>query len=763
MLFPGDRRKSGAELPASINHAYPSRKIISPGFFLILVLICFCLISPTHLFSRPLQVSNSLTKQKMGAFLDYFIDTAGKATIEELSSAVYKNRFRPLPKEDYSFGYSNAAIWLRVITINKTGRACTWTLECEYPLLDDICFYEPQDTGYKSVCAGDRRPFNTRPENTRTFIFPVYSPPGESACYIRLASSGSLNISFTAWGRDTLREKNENESIVIWMFYGIMLSLFIYNLFIFISVREMSYLYLSLFTINVALFSMCHNGLAFQYLWPNHPSWGNIAHPFFTAIAAIFAIQFTRSFLGTRTATPRYDRLYLIFIIIEAMVLVSAFIVRYSLTTQLSTASAALISLVVISNVVYLLFKGSRQALFFMTAWICFMAGVIMIMLHSFGIIHEGFLSNWGYQIGSSLVVILLSLGIADKINVMRQERKEAIEATREAEDKYRALIETTNTGYVILDEQGRVLDANAEYVRLTGHLTLDDIIHHCVVEWTSPADSEKNVRAVESCLRQGFIRDLEIGYIQPDGTVVPVEVNATVIDSKEGSRVLSICRDITSRKAVFDNLQLSLREKEILLMEIHHRVKNNLQIISSLIELQADNIADSVMKMLNEDLNTRIRAMSLIHERLYQTGDFAHIDFAEYIMLITSDLQNTYQLYSSNCTVEYDTDHIELDIVTAIPCGLMLNEMLSNSFKYAFPHSFNGQKTINITFHERDSKVIELIVSDNGIGLPEDVDPTDKKTLGLSLIYLLADQIQGTISIDREGGTKYSILFSKG
>lgn len=732
-----------------------------PRTVIIAACILFMLAPPV--FSRPLVLGTSFTGTKLGAYLDYYVDQDGKSGISEIASPAFQDKFRPMPKEDYSFGYTKAAIWLRTVVVNTGARSHSWFLECEYPLLDSICFYSgPKDGVPAPTCTGDSTPFTTRPLPYRTFIFPVDSPPGESACYIRVASSGSLNISFTAWGRESLRENHERESIVIWIFYGIMISLFIYNLFIFLSVREMSHLYLSMFTITIALFSMCHNGLAFQYLWPAHPSWGNIAHPFFTASAAIFAILFTRDFLGTRTVSPWYDRLYQLFIGIEAALAAAVFFVRYSLATQFSTAMAALISIAVISNGTLLLFRGSRPARYYMTAWICFMIGVILIMLHSFGITHEGFLSNWGYQIGSSLVVILLSLGIADKINLMRAEKDQALDAIREGEEKYRALIETTGTGYVILDGQGRVIDANREYLRLTGHQSLDDIMQRSVTEWTSPADKEKNMRAVEMCMSNGYIRNLEIEYVHGNGEIMPVEINATVIEGKEGRRILSICRDFTYRRTVLNNLQASLREKEILLMEIHHRVKNNLQIISSLIDLQIGGMTDDGKAMLFEDLNNRIRAMSLIHERLYQSHDFARIDFAEYIRLITHDLQSTYRNSCGACSLEFDMEPIELDIVKAMPCGLMINEIVSNTFKYAFPPAYQGRGRIRISFRELEDGVIELNISDNGIGLPETIDPVKAETLGLSLVFLLAEQIDGRIHIDRHGGTTYTVLFNR-
>ncbi len=723
--------------------------------------LCILFVS-RPVFAAPITVDESLTMQKMGAHLDYYIDTSRKVDISTISSHAAQDKFRPLPKEDYSFGFLKNVVWLRTTIINKSGHEISWLLECVYPLIDDICLYTPQGKGYSSVCTGDRKPLMTKPVRYRTFVFPVTSPPGESTCYVRLDTGGSMNISFVAWSHASFQDMRVSESIFIWLFYGIMIGLAVYNLFIFVSVRDITYLFLSLFTISMILHSMSFNGLGFLYLWPGFPEWGSIANLVFNNVNVITALFFSRTFLDTRIHTPRYDRLLMACAAFVAATFILIPFHDYYNPTPIITLTAGIIALMLLSYGIYMLIKGSRQAKFYMTAWLCFLLGAVLLVLHSFGIIHEGFLSTWGVPIGSSLLVVLLSLGIADKINAMRRERGQALDAIREAEEKYRAIIETTDTGYVIIDDQGRVIDANAEYVRLTGHLTLEDIRKRQVTEWTSPADAEKNAAAVESCMRQGFIRNLEVDYIQPNGMVIPVEINATVIDSREGSRILSICRDYTYHKNVMDNLQASLREKEILLMEVHHRVKNNLQIISSLIALQTGKITDSETLMLYEDLNSRIRAMSLIHERLYQSGDFARINFAEYIHLITNDLQNTYRHFCSNCTVEFDMDIIELDIVTAIPCGLMISEMISNIFKYAFPENFQGQGRIMISFHEREDGSIELIVSDNGVGLPDSIDPKNNKSLGLSLIYLLADQIRGSISIDRKGGTKFTVLFKK-
>lgn len=151
---------------------------------------------------------------------------------------------------------------------------------------------------------------------------------------------------------------------------------------------------------------------------------------------------------------------------------------------------------------------------------------------------------------------------------------------------------------------------------------------------------------------------------------------------------------------------------------------------------------------------------MSLIHERLYQSNDFAGVDLADYIITIAHDLLETYELNYTDCILEFNTEPIKLDIVQAIPCGLMINEILSNIFKYAFPQSFSGRATISISLHKLDDSDIELIISDNGIGLPDNIDLDKTESLGLSLVFLLTNQLHGKVEIDRKSGTKYTIRF---
>jgi PAS domain S-box-containing protein len=224
---------------------------------------------------------------------------------------------------------------------------------------------------------------------------------------------------------------------------------------------------------------------------------------------------------------------------------------------------------------------------------------------------------------------------------------------------------------------------------------------------------------------------------------------------------VLGTYEDVTKRKQAEEKLKASLHEKEVLLKEIHHRVKNNLQVISSLLKLQAGYIKDSqILDILKESQN-RVRAMALIHEKLYQSKDLAKTDFAEYIRNLTCDVARSYG-NPSNIQIEIDVVETRLSIDTAIPCGLIINELVSNALKYAFSnqkdcHSLNK---INISFHLDSQENYILTIADNGIGLPPEIDFRDTSSLGLQLVCTLVEQLKGSIELDHSDGTKFKCTF---
>lgn len=217
--------------------------------------------------------------------------------------------------------------------------------------------------------------------------------------------------------------------------------------------------------------------------------------------------------------------------------------------------------------------------------------------------------------------------------------------------------------------------------------------------------------------------------------------------------------REIAERKRAEEQTKISLKEKELLLKEIHHRVKNNMQIVSSMLSIQEIQIKDKADLEIFRESRSRIRSMTLIHEKLYQSEDLAKIDFAEYTRSLAVDLFATYNTAHNTIKLQVNVENVYLDIITAIPCGLIINELVSNSLKYAFPDGQTGQITIDF---RAQNNTYHLIVGDNGIGFPKYLDFRKTESLGLQLVRLLAKKIDGTIEFERKKGTFFKITFKK-
>jgi two-component sensor histidine kinase len=222
--------------------------------------------------------------------------------------------------------------------------------------------------------------------------------------------------------------------------------------------------------------------------------------------------------------------------------------------------------------------------------------------------------------------------------------------------------------------------------------------------------------------------------------------------------RIIGAAQDITKSKNAEEQIQKNLREKEILLKEIYHRVKNNLNVITSLLNLQSSKIQtkEEALEAFRESRD-RVFAMALIHEKLYMSEDFARVDMKSYIESMIQELFYIHKVEPS-ITLDIQVQDVYLDINTAIPCGLILNELVTNIFKYAFPDKRKG--TLQIVFSHKKEGKYQLIVHDNGIGLPWNMDIEKVESLGLQLVQMLTKQIDGVLKINRNDGTHFQITF---
>ncbi len=217
----------------------------------------------------------------------------------------------------------------------------------------------------------------------------------------------------------------------------------------------------------------------------------------------------------------------------------------------------------------------------------------------------------------------------------------------------------------------------------------------------------------------------------------------------------------IVEKRLAEKKIHQSLQEKEFLLKEIHHRVKNNLQVISSLLRLQSMHVEDQMALKLFQESQNRVQSMALVHEKLYRSDNFSEIDFADYVKSLTKSLYRAYQTNPNQITLNIDVEHTAIGIDIAVPCGLVINELVSNALKHAFPKEWAQKAEITIELHPKEDKMIELIVKDTGIGLPDDFNLETASSLGLHLIHILiVDQLKGSIILKSKPGTTYQIQF---
>ena len=365
------------------------------------------------------------------------------------------------------------------------------------------------------------------------------------------------------------------------------------------------------------------------------------------------------------------------------------------------------------------------------------------------------------YHQGTAAVSV--GIDISDRKRAEAQ-KTQLIASLQESERKFRSLYEATSDAVMLLDEN-EFFDCNPATLKIFGCSNKKEFYGKHPSEFSplfQPNGQDSASLATErmnAAMQTGSCR-FDWVHKRLDGSEFSAEVLLNAMEINGQKFLQAVVRDITDRKRDEEQIKASLAEKEVLLQEIHHRVKNNLQVISSLLKLQSRYIQDSrVTEMLKESQN-RVRSMALVHEQLYQSKNLSDIDFAEYIHNLSHNLFQAYEIYAEGIKLETNIAPCSLNIDTAVPCGLIINELVTNSLKYAFTGQTKGK--IKIDFTLDNNKVCVLAVSDSGIGFPQDLDYRNARTLGLRLVGSLVKQIRGKIELLDVAGTKFQITFPK-
>jgi two-component sensor histidine kinase len=344
--------------------------------------------------------------------------------------------------------------------------------------------------------------------------------------------------------------------------------------------------------------------------------------------------------------------------------------------------------------------------------------------------------------------------------------RKVAEQKLKEQAAKINAIFDSTAMFLWTLDRNYRITSYNDkfahQYMELFGsEVSIGGNFMNTMKKFSKEKPYKNMVKIVQRVFKgqnqqfEGLLYDMK-------GNKRWLESFYNPIYSEDGAikEIACLSFEITDKKIIESQMMESLREKEVLLQEVHHRVKNNLQIISSILNLQSTYVKDTASLSILRESQNRIKSMSFIHESLYHTKNFSKIEFSSYIESLTTNLIHTYRIDTTNIKIITDLNSLSLELDQAIPCGLIANELISNAIKYAFVNRDHGE--IYLGVGQSENGRVSFTIGDNGIGLPEGFNYEDAQSLGLQLVYTLVDQLDAEISVDTRKGTKYLITFDK-
>ncbi|HLS67568.1 MAG TPA: 7TM diverse intracellular signaling domain-containing protein, partial [Pseudogracilibacillus sp.] len=362
-------------------------------------------------------------------------DNETKLSVYDIASGAQDGSFYPAEQFPTKFGFFDIAKWIKFKIENSTDLN-EWYVEFAFPLIYQIHLYEESSDGItKLVTGGAHFPFAERELYHRFFVYSLDIPPGETRTfYARVHGGADLHPPIRFWHKDSFVEASHTESGYLGIFYGMIVVMIVYNLFLYISLRIRTYLFYVLSIFFTLLAQLALNGLGFKYLWPTFPAWNTMAVPFLASTAFIFIILFTRDFLDTEKHARIFHKLSYTFISLHVLTIILLFIEHYA-ALNVMLCSAFITSSSVIVTSIICLFRGVREARFFIVGWFIFLGGVGITILERAALIPYSLFTEYAGQWALSIEVVILSFALADKINIIRKEKERVAQAARRSQE----------------------------------------------------------------------------------------------------------------------------------------------------------------------------------------------------------------------------------------------------------------------------------------------------------------------------------------
>jgi diguanylate cyclase (GGDEF)-like protein/PAS domain S-box-containing protein len=597
---------------------------ICPSFLRLPVLVlCGIFLLVSYGFAaQPVDVrmaDASQLDQKPLSLTEYFAvleDPSLAMTLADIQKADVSANFNMhIPAaEALSFGYTHSAYWMRLNLSNPGDRPIERMLEIGYASLSNVQFYQPVASGaYDTLTTGSALPFATRPYKNRYFVFPVTLPAHSAQVYyLRIQSAGAMLVPARLWAPQAFYEHERNDYIVQSLYFGMAIAMILFNLLLFIALRNIYYLLYVSFVTCMALAIAAQNGLTQEFLWPDATLWSDISRFVGYSLSLATMLLFMRLMLSSRKVIPKFDKLIKIF---AGVLLLSPIGFAVSLATF--ARPAALIYVITLTLILgtglFCALKRQRSAIYFTAGFAMLCLGGVAIPLMGMGVLPANILTMNGLQVGSTVEMLLLALALTDRFNMIRKEKTKAqqealeaqqrlvenlqlservleeriverTEALKESESRYRTLVERSPEPLAV-HRDGKVIYANPAAVKSIGARSAQDLIGKPVLDWIHPDFHQLVLERARNVAEHGVLTPvIEEKFIKMDGTVIDVEVQSTEIVFDGESAIQVALRDITGRKEAADEIMnlafydslTGLPNRRLLLKRLKHALASS-------------------------------------------------------------------------------------------------------------------------------------------------------------------------------------------
>ena len=682
----------------------------------------------------------------LSRFFTYLEDADGSMTLEQILQPAMQARFRPISAAASStnFGASRSAIWLRVQLLADATAPQRWLLEVANPALDRLDLYVANGRGgFDHQAGGDSLPFQARPIAHRSHVKAVDLLQGQvTTLYLRIWSLGTVSAPTTLWQPQALWASDQQTYSVFALYFGLLGGLLLYNLLLFLSVRERAYLIYVAFVAAIGLSQGANSGLAAQFLWPDSVWWNNNAINATNALSGTFGMLFVRSFLASRVTMPVLDRWMRLLVLFWAASIVAALVLPYRAAIWVVTALALVgVATVVLAGALGVVRKHPG-AQYFALAWGALLLGVLVLTLHNNGFLSSNLFTANALLIGSALEMVLLSFALADRINTERREKQAAqkqmlteqamVHALQQSQDHYRAVIEHVGEGMLVVKD-GRIVFVNQRASEIL-ESPRDSIVQRGVLDYLHPDDRQMVVQRLRLRLAGEPVPErCEVRSQGSDGAMKWLEVGDTAVPWDGGQGLLIFFLDVTqrhqadadSRTAVKRQQELNDLRSRFVSMTSHEFRTPLATILSSqdLLRHYHERLPESERLELLGVIESGVHRMTRLLDRVLLLGkaDAHMLEFRPAALDLAALCQELVQEARSLvpdglCPIELQCPH---GLAPQLCDDKLLRHILGNLLSNAVKYSPQGGAIVLSVALEAQSLV--FAVSDQGIGIPPD------------------------------------------